>query len=308
MSQLSKSGSQSAVVSHSAGYSEDWLDITQHTDGVDESPLPDMSRNGKHGCRLCCDTFRTLNSAKRHMQDTHVGLKERQFRFGLACQKGDAHTAKSLLTDVSHPIDINRICEGWKMDLVSGGEMKVMKLRLSPLSWACHNDHMPVVDLLLQNVVDIKAHNNMALKLAVREWNCSVINRLLQDERLDPTRLHTFRRYVFGDNELNQYPADALTDATLPRLAATLSLPFPANSCMTLWQPRLRQYRAQQIAFLEELIINVQWHRGGLCRDVMDHIVCEYLLGMKLRQFVDLNADRNGDMPTAGGQKRHRDE
>jgi hypothetical protein len=77
----------------------------------------------------------------------------------------------------------------------------------------------------------------------------------------------------------------------LPRLTASLSLPFPNKGPIRLWQPRLRQYRQRQIDFLEALIADWQCHRGGLCREVMDHIVCEYLFGMKLRQFCALDAE-----------------
>jgi hypothetical protein len=108
---------------------------------------------------------------------------------------------------------------------------------------------------------------------------------LLKDERIDPAAMH---RPYYADR---QYPVRYVIAGMLPRLAATLSLPFPAESAITLWQPRLREYRQQQIDFLETLIASWQWHRGGMCRDVMDHIVCEYLLGMKLREFVALDAE-----------------
>ena len=77
----------------------------------------------------------------------------------------------------------------------------------------------------------------------------------------------------------------------LPRLAATLSLPFPADSCIQLWQPRLREYRQEQIDFLEALI--ALWRQCGrsLGREIVEDIVAEYLLGMKLRQFVALDAE-----------------
>jgi hypothetical protein len=43
-----------------------------------------------------------------------------------------------------------------------------------------------------------------------------------------------------------------------------------------LWQPRLRQYRAEQLEFFAVLIASWRWHGGGLCRDIVESIVCDY--------------------------------
>jgi hypothetical protein len=93
-------------------------------------------------------------------------------------------------------------------------------------------------------------------------------------------------------DEKMQYSLSTLTDAMLPLLAITLALPFPNDSCIILWQPRLRQYRAEQMAFLEALIASWRWHGGGLCRDIVENIVSEYALGgLKLREYRALDAE-----------------
>jgi hypothetical protein len=80
----------------------------------------------------------------------------------------------------------------------------------------------------------------------------------------------------------------------LPRLAATLQLPFGDGdvSAIKLWQPRLRKYRAEQVQFLEVLIASWQWHRGGLCRDIVENIVAGYALGgLKLREYRAMDTE-----------------
>jgi hypothetical protein len=153
---------------------------------------------------------------------------------------------------------------------------------------ACNNVHLTVVDRLLQDKrVDPSSRDNYALRNADIEGYSAVIDRLLEDERVDPVALLK----PVENGTMNYYPVNQLTDAMLPRLAATLSLPFLFDSGILLWQPRLRQYRAEHIEFMDTLIASWQWHRGGMCRDVIDHIVCEYVFGKKLRDFVALDAE-----------------
>jgi hypothetical protein len=89
----------------------------------------------------------------------------------------------------------------------------------------------------------------------------------------------------------------------LPRLAATLTLPFPADSPILHWQQPLRQYRTEQIQFLESLIASWRWHGGALCRDVVENIVSEYVLpgGLKLRQYRALKCGVCGARSYGGG-------
>jgi hypothetical protein len=154
---------------------------------------------------------------------------------------------------------------------------------------ASQNGHSAVVELLLQDErVDPLAEDNAAIRLASQKGHSAVVERLLQDERVDPAALHQ----PAPSCSAKQYPVTALTDAMLPRLAAALSLPFLADSCIRLWQPRLREYRAEQMQFLETLIASWQWHRGGLCRDVVENIVAEYALGgRKLREYGAMDAE-----------------
>jgi hypothetical protein len=152
---------------------------------------------------------------------------------------------------------------------------------------ASRNGHLAVVDRLLQDErVDPAADDSEAIRWASRNGYSAIIKRLLQDERVDPTSLHQPPPY-------KQCHVSVLTDAMLPRLALTLSLPFPTDSQILLWQPRLREYRRRQIAFLEALIANWLAHgdSGGLSREIIEDIVCEYLLGMQLRQFCALDAE-----------------
>jgi hypothetical protein len=163
---------------------------------------------------------------------------------------------------------------------------------------ASREGHVVVVERLLQDErVDPSAQDNDAIRSAVCKGYSAVVERLLQDKRVDPTALH---RMPFHEHVAKQYSVATLTDAMLPRLAVTLSLPFAADSCILLWQPRLRQYRAEQIAFLESLIASWRWHGGGLCRDIVENIVSEYVLGgLKLREYRALDAEYVAPGPTA---------
>jgi hypothetical protein len=69
------------------------------------------------------------------------------------------------------------------------------------------------------------------------------------------------------------------------RLSATLTLPFPADSRIINWQPRIRAYREQALALSEELTANWQLHGGGLCRDVMESVVWPLFVGTRLPQY-----------------------
>jgi hypothetical protein len=144
---------------------------------------------------------------------------------------------------------------------------------------------LAVVERLLQDErVDPAAGNNDAIRSASFFGQWAVVERLLTDTRVDAAALHRSR-------VINNIPVSALTDAMLPRLAAELSLPFPASSCIWLWQPRLREYRHEQMQFLERLIASWRWHGGGLCRDIVENLVSEYVLGgLKVREYAAMDA------------------
>jgi hypothetical protein len=125
-----------------------------------------------------------------------------------------------------------------------------------------------------------------AIRFAAYHGHSTVVELLLQSGRVDADALH---KLALSTWQAHDYPSSQLTDAMLPHLA-TLSLPFPHYSGIVLWQSRLHEYRQERIAFLEGLIDNWRWHGGGLCHDVVDHIVSEYLLGMKLRDYCAMNA------------------
>jgi ankyrin repeat protein len=234
-------------------------------------------------------------------------MGDRQCDFGAACRVGDVATVDRLLLLVADSV----IDPTARFVANDNG-----CYTLTPLEWACRGGHLAVVERLLEDErVDPSACDNLAMLFASGQGHLAVVERLLLDARVDPAAsnndsIHSAAYQCYSDvverllqdkrvdpaalhqrPGREQYPVSILTDAMLPRLSLTLSLPFPDDSPIILWQPRLRQYRQQQIDFLEELIANWQWHRGGLCRDVMDHIVSEYLLGMKLREFVALDAE-----------------
>jgi hypothetical protein len=130
------------------------------------------------------------------------------------------------------------------------------------------------------------------------DWQLTwVVDRLLQDARVDPASLHRPR----SGFPAYQFPVTTLSNVMLPRLSASLSLPFPASSCISSWQPRLRQYRHEQIEFLEWLIASWLAHgnTGGLSREIVEDIVSEYLLwgGLRLHQFVALDLAYNRPPP-----------
>jgi hypothetical protein len=180
-----------------------------------------------------------------------------------------------------HLAIVKRLLQDERVDPAAGDNRAIQE--------ASFHGHLAVVDRLLQDErVDPAALDNYAIHVASLNGHLAVLERLLQDARVDPAALHRPPLYL----PAKQYPVTALTDAMLPRLAATLSLPFPADSCILLWQPRLREYRAEQMQFLEVLIASWQWHRGGLCRDIVENIVSEYALGgRKLREYGGLDAE-----------------
>jgi hypothetical protein len=101
-----------------------------------------------------------------------------------------------------------------------------------------------VVNRLLRDErVNPAANGNAAILSTAYCGKLSVVERLLRDERVDPTTLH--RRWLGHAGRREPYPDPTLTDAMLPRLAATLTLPFQAtiDSPIMHWQPRLREYR-----------------------------------------------------------------
>jgi ankyrin repeat protein len=220
------------------------------------------------------------NQAIRHASiEGHVAVVELLLQNGRIDPTVHGNCAIQMASNRGHLAVVERLLQDERVDPSDRGNYAIQL--------ASQNGRSAVVERLLQDKrVDPSAFGNFAIREASSKGHSAVVEYLLQDERVDPTDLHRKPDYL-----PKRFPVSTLTDAMLPRLALTLSLPFPAESQIILWQPRLREYRQQEIDFLEALIADWQWHRGGLCRDVMDHIVCEYLLGMKLRQFVALDAE-----------------
>jgi hypothetical protein len=156
------------------------------------------------------------------------------------------------------------------------------------IRYASQNGHFAVVERILQDErVDPSASDNFAIRRAAYKAHSAVVDRLLQDERVDPAALHRTPQYY----DTKQYAVSTLTDAMLPRLALTLSLPFPADSCIVLWQPRLRQYRHHQIRFLQSLIAAWQYPRSGVSYEIVEDVVAEYVLGRRLHLFAAMDAE-----------------
>jgi hypothetical protein len=186
---------------------------------------------------------------------------------------------------------------------------------------ASGDGNLSVVNRLLQDErVDPSANDNISIRFAA--YNAAdeddddfiaVVERLLQDNRVDPSELHRLPNW-HEPLPAKVYPAAILTDAMLPRLAAALSLPFRDTSCIILWQPRLREYRQEQMQFMETLIASWRWHRGGLCRDIVESIVSEYALGVKLFAFRAMDAEYVAPPPllvdptVAGGDEEDDDD
>jgi hypothetical protein len=226
---------------------------------------------------LCHNPFEDISPLQHAIEAGHLAVVERLLQdkrvdpavkhnhaINLACEKGHAAIVQRLMQDERvDPSDVGNKC-----------------IRVAPA-----RGFLAIVNLLLQDErVDPSVADNWAALSAASNGHSAVLERLLEDERVDPTALH-----YAGNHE--PYPASVMTRAMLPRLAVTLRLPFGNGSLTASWQPVLREYRLRQIDFMEALIARWRWHRGGMCRDVMDHIVSEYVFGMKLRQFVALDAE-----------------
>jgi hypothetical protein len=244
-------------------------------------------------------------------------LEEIQDDLEYACTDGDLATVNRLLADHPTTIDPTTI-DLHKIINHRGGRVFIYA---SPFEMACRGGHLAVVERLLQDQrvnpadnnnnairmasgcgrvlvvdrllqderVDPAAGDNSAIHSAAINNHSSVVERLLQDERVDPKALHDGKPAYRGLN----YPETILTNAMLPPLAAALTLPFPANSPIILWQPRLRQYFQQmqlqmqlQIQLLKDLIAAWQDPRSGVSYEIVEDVVAEYVLGRRL-QLVD---------------------
>jgi hypothetical protein len=125
-----------------------------------------------------------------------------------------------------------------------------------------------------------------------------VIELLLQDDRVDPTALHRVNNSRVVRNGQLGHNDGILTAAMLPRLTATLTLPFPDDSVISGWQPRLRRYRHDHMQFLNAISASShKWPGGfGLPREVVEDIVAPYALGgvrgtrMTLPQYRAMDA------------------
>jgi hypothetical protein len=183
---------------------------------------------------------------------------------------------------------------------------------------ASRNGHLPVVDRLLQDArVDPAAQDNQAIRLASNYGYLSVVNRLLQDRRVDPSALHqqavrwasqndyfSVVNRLLEDERIDvailhsnfstahyEQTAAMLSPTALHHVRCSLRLPFPLRSCIAAWEPGLRQYRRELLAFLDGMDSAEawRWHRGALCRDVVEYVVSPYLVGMTRREYRELD-------------------
>jgi hypothetical protein len=147
--------------------------------------------------------------------------------------------------------------------------------------------HLAVVNRLLEDErVDPAAGDNSAIKAASNMGRLAVVDRLLQDGRVTGTGLHL--NCHAGLN--TAATAQQLSLAAVQRLSATLTLPFPANSRIGAWQPRIRAYRDQAVAVADDVVDGwrVQGSGGGVSVEVMDDVVWRYCFGMRLHEYREL--------------------
>lgn len=98
--------------------------------------------------------------------------------------------------------------------------------------------HLRVVNRLLQDPrVDPSVYANMAISMAVWNGHIAVVERLLQDPRVDPS-----------DN----MSIDQFSDRSLFILVNALKYPFPKNSYISEWEPRLLEYVRDFRIMIEE--------------------------------------------------------
>jgi hypothetical protein len=243
-----------------------------------------------------------LSVVQRLLQDARVDPAAHDSRaIRYASQGGSVDVVKVLLQDAR--VDPAALDNQAIRDASHRGKVDVVKVllqdvRVDPaaddnqaIRYASQWGQLDVVEQLLQDArVNPAADDNQSIRVAWFSGNFNIVGLLLLDDRVDPAALH----------QHSLAKACTLTDAMLPRLAATLTLPFPDSSPILHWQSPLREYRTEQIQFLESLIASWRWHGGALCRDIVENIVSEYALGgLKLRQYRALDAEYVMPGPTA---------
>jgi ankyrin repeat protein len=178
---------------------------------------------------------------------------------------------------------VNRLLEDNRVDPAAGDNYAIQ--------WASFRGHLSVVDRLLQDErVDPSAYDNRAIRFSSQSDNITILDHLLQHPRVNATCLHT---HPYVDTNINTpAAAEQLSLPAVQRLSATLTLPFPADSRILNWQPRIRAYRAEAVALADDV---VDWWRargsgGGVSVEVMDDVVWRYCFGMRLHEYRELQS------------------
>jgi hypothetical protein len=181
-----------------------------------------------------------------------------------------------------HSAVVDRLLQDERVDPAAGDNYAIRQAAL--------HGHVRVVDRLLQDArVDPSADDNHVLRLAARNGHSGTLHDLLQHPRVDATGLHTSE---FKKVEVTMAAAaDELSLAAVQRMSATLTLPFPADSRILAWQPRIRTYHEAAVALAGELTANwrLDGADAGVSEEVMDDLVWMYCFGLRLPQYRALN-------------------
>jgi hypothetical protein len=207
--------------------------------------------------------------------------------------------------------------------LLQGGRVDPAADDNYAIRMASTNGHLSVVDRLLQDErVDPADDDNLAIRMASLYGYLSVVERLLQDARVDPVfrdngairdavgtdyrngHLSTLDRLLQHplvdatclhsltdiDNSITKAAAaNQLSLAAVQRLSATLTLPFPRDSRIRAWQPRIRAYRKEAVALADTLTGQWRLDGVGVSAEVMDDIVWAYCFGVRLPPYCALD-------------------
>jgi hypothetical protein len=201
---------------------------------------------------------------------------------------------------------VNRLLEDKRVD-PAAHDNRAIRL-------ASDHGHLSVVNRLLEDKrVNPAADDNGAILIASYKGHYEIVKRLLQNKRVNQKRMTTVQsdlRYI-GAAELllkdqRVDPAaihrliyiktgpiaipDAPDTDMLHLLSHTLSLPFPASSCIIRWQPLIRRHRYQQLLRLETLIAS-KWHKEGEHRDVSEDVIAKYVLGVTMQEYRVLDSE-----------------
>jgi hypothetical protein len=139
--------------------------------------------------------------------------------------------------------------------------------------------------------VDPAANDNLAIRRASRHGHLSVVDRLLRHPLVNATCLHA-NSYMHIDVTMAA-AADQFSLGAVQRLSATLALPFPTDSRILAWQPRIRAYREAAMVLAAELTGSWRLHGAGagVSEEVMDDIVWAYCFGLRLPVYSALDSD-----------------